>query len=67
MSKAPLASAAAVHSRLQRISASPSSDESEFDEMPKDAFFSSLAKEEERRSNESSRKRVGFASPQSTR
>lgn len=67
LSKAPLASAAAVQARLQRISSSPSSEESEFDEMAKDAFFSSLNREEERRSNEFSRRRVGFVSPQAAR
>ena len=66
LSKAPLASAAAVQARLGRIDASPS-EESEFDEIPKEQFFSSLDREEETRSKEFRRKRVGFISPQATR
>ena len=69
MSKAPLASAAslAVQSRLQRIGSSPSSDGSEFDEMPRETFFSRLDEEEERKSNEFSQRRVGFVSPKMKR
>ncbi|XP_068683876.1 centromere-associated protein E-like isoform X2 [Montipora foliosa] len=66
LSKAPLTSAAAVQARLARIDASPS-EESEFDEIPKEQFFSSLDREEETRSKEFRRKRVGFISPQATR
>lgn len=72
LSKAPLASAAAlvansVQSRLQRISSSPSSEESEFDEMPRDAFLSTLEEEEERKSIEDGRRKVAFASPRAKR
>ena len=71
LSKAPLASAAAlanaVQMRLQRIGSSPSSDESEFDEMPREDFFSQLDEEEERKSNEFIKRRVNFAIPQAKR
>ncbi|KAL9963272.1 hypothetical protein ACROYT_G032456 [Oculina patagonica] len=72
LSKAPLASAAAlvsnsVQSRLQRISSSPSSEGSEFDEMPRDAFLSTLEEEEERKSLEDGRRKVKFSSPQAKR
>ena len=69
LSKAPLASAAslAVQSRLQRIGSSPSSDGSEFDEMPRETFFSRLDEEEERKSNEFGQRRVGFVSPKMKR
>ncbi|CAH3028289.1 unnamed protein product, partial [Porites evermanni] len=69
LSKAPLASAAslAVQSRLQRIGSSPSSDGSEFDEMPRETFFSRLDEEEQRKSNEFGQRRVGFVSPKMKR
>ncbi|PFX18858.1 Centromere-associated protein E [Stylophora pistillata] len=66
LSKAPLATSAAfssVKSRLQRIPSSPSSDESEFGEMTKDIFLSTLEEEEDIKSSESGKKRVVFASP----
>ncbi|XP_067024413.1 uncharacterized protein [Acropora muricata] len=52
LSKAPLASAAAVQGRLQRVDCSPS-DDGEFEEIPKDQFLSILDEEEERRSKQS--------------
>ncbi|CAH3159397.1 unnamed protein product [Pocillopora meandrina] len=65
LSKAPLASTvfSSVKSRLQRIPSSPSSDESEFGEMAKDMFLSTLEEEEDIKSSESGKKRVVFASP----
>lgn len=52
-----------MKSRLQRIPSSPSSDESEFGEMTKDIFLSTLEEEEDMKSSESGKKRVVFASP----
>lgn len=65
LSKAPLASTvfSSVKSRLQRIPSSPSSDESEFGEMTKDMFLTTLEEEEDIKSSESGKKRVVFASP----
>ncbi|KAJ7371492.1 hypothetical protein OS493_025393 [Desmophyllum pertusum] len=67
LSKTPLASAAAlaasVQSRLQRISSSPSSEESEFDGITREAFLSTLNDEEERKSSEDGRRKVVFTSP----
>lgn len=72
LAKAPLASAAtlagnSLQGRLARISSSPSSEESEFDEISRDAFLSALEEEEERKSSEDGRKRVAFASPRAKR
>lgn len=72
LASAPLASAAtlaanSVQVRLARISSSPSSEESEFDEMSRDAFLSTLEEEEERKSLEDGRRKVAFASPRSKR
>lgn len=72
LASAPLASAAtlaanSVQVRLARISSSPSSEESEFDEMSRDAFLSTLEEEEERKSLEEGRRKVAFASPRSKR
>ena len=72
LANAPLASAAAlaansVQVRLARIPSSPSSEESEFDEMSRDAFLSTLEEEEERKSSEDGRRKVAFASPRAKR
>ena len=72
LSKAPLATAAAfaansVKSRLQPILSSPSSEESEFGEMPREAFLSTLEEEEERRSFEDGKRKVRFSSPRAKR
>lgn len=72
LASAPLASAASlaansVQVRLARISSSPSSEESEFDEMSRDAFLSTLDEEEERKSLEDGRRKVAFASPRAKR
>jgi len=56
-----------VQVRLARISSSPSSEESEFDEMSRDAFLSTLDEEEERKNSEDGRRKVGFASPRAKR
>lgn len=72
LANAPLASAAArasnsVQVRLARISSSPSSEESEFDEVSRDAFLSTLEEEEERKTSEDGRRKVAFASPRAKR
>ena len=72
LANAPLVSSAAlaansVQVRLARIPSSPSSEESEFDEMSRDAFLSTLDEEEERKSLEDGRRKVAFASPRAKR
>jgi len=57
LSKAPLASAAALANSV----------EIEFDEMPREDFLSQLDEEEERKSNEFIKRRVNFAIPQAKR
>ena len=64
LAKAPLASAAAVQARLQRVNYSPSQDS---EEILKDQFRSILEEGEEIRSKQLRAKRVGFVTPQAKR
>ena len=56
LSEAPIS----VQTRLQRIGSSPSTDESEFDELPREDLFSRLDEGEERKSNEFIKRRVAI-------